>query len=268
MLLRRSQKKQRKLDEAQASLALAGQHAEAGRMAQASMPPPAWAPPQAWSQPGPPPGFVAPNYAPPPPPPAPLPPIVAPPLSEIAVPPESVIPATPEVAATPAPSAASLGEVPEQLLHVLEVVTNMCDHVIEYIEADRVERRLMVEALTKLAKAMGEALPPPSPPIANTERLIGGSMDPGPEPVLDIRAEPRDLETAVQVKCRFGDKWVDGFEIFEVMRDEDDAVVYRLRRRLDGVVLPEPFIAADIRHIETLDDLAENPQQQKYWSPL
>src|SRR4051794_35158452 len=121
MLLRRSHRKQRKQDEAQASLALAGQHAEAGRRAQATMPPPAWAPPQAWSQPPPAPNyatpnFAAPNYATTPPPPPPPPP------------------------AAPAVEAAPVGEVPAQLLRVLEVVTTMCDHVIEYIEADRAER--------------------------------------------------------------------------------------------------------------------------------
>jgi len=209
-------------------------------MAQASMPPPAWAPPQVWSHPAvQSPNFAPPNYSAPPPPPPP----------------------PPEPAA--APAAAPVGEVPAQLLRVLETVTTMCDHVIEYIEADRTERRLMIEALTTLARAMSEALPPPSTPIANTERLIGGSMEAGPAPVLDIR-EP---ETAVEVKCRFGDKWVDGFEIFEVTRVEED-VRYRLRRRIDGVVLPESFDAADIRHTETFEELTQTPQQQKYWSPL
>ena len=44
---------------------------------------------------------------------------------------------------------------------MLDVVTTMCDHVIEYIEADRAERRLMIEALTTLAKSLDRPNPAP-----------------------------------------------------------------------------------------------------------
>ena len=59
-------------------------------------------------------------------------------------------------------------EMPSEFLRLLEVVTSMCDHVIEYIEADRVERRLMVETLTQLGHVITEGAPQPrlvrSPP--------------------------------------------------------------------------------------------------------
>jgi hypothetical protein len=169
---------------------------------------------------------------------------------------------------------------------VLDVVTTMCDHVIEYIEADRAERRLMIEALTRLARSLGEAVVAPS--AANGERVIGGSMPAGPG-VLDIREpdergldergldehplderilDEQDLgDHAVEVRCRFGDRWVDGFEICDVVNDSV-GVHYRLRRRIDGVVLPELFDAADIRHVETLQELTSTPEQQRSWSPL
>ena len=62
-------------------------------------------------------------------------------------------------------------------------------------------------------------------------------------------------EIAVEVRGRFGDRWVDGFEICEVM-ETPEGHRYRLRRHRDGVVLPELFDATSIRHVETFDQLA------------
>jgi hypothetical protein len=227
--------------EAQAALAVVRKHAEAGKKAQQETIPSVWAPPQMWSNPA--------AAAGPPPPPPPAPPLPAP-------------------AAEP---------VPAELVHVLEVVTTMCDHVVEYIEADRVERRMMIDALTHLVRALGQAIPAPTTPAANGERLIGGSFTAGPDPSaqpdIDIDLtqalgpEVTEPETAVEVKCRFGDRWVDGFEICEALFEGDD-LRYRLRRRIDGVVLPELFDAADIRHVETFEELTSTPQHQKYWSAL
>jgi hypothetical protein len=178
-----------------------------------------------------------------------------------------------------------------EFLRLFEVVTRMCDHVIDYIEADRAERRLMIETLSQLARvitdgaaatvaanASGPALlapPAATPPAESRERLIGGSMPAGPDPVIDLRqTEPRpaarprvqtDTETvlsdtasteiAVEVRGRFGDRWVDGFEICEVTTTPDGPR-YRLRRQRDGVVLPELFDATSIRHIETFEQLS------------
>jgi hypothetical protein len=172
-------------------------------------------------------------------------------------------------------------EMPSEFLRLLEVVTSMCDHVIEYMEADRVERRLMVETLTQLGHVITEgaaaataaaavapraAVAPLDAPTAESfearERVIGGSMPAGPERVLDLREAEREpwnpgasaMEIAVEVRGRFGDRWVDGFEICEVMTTPDGPR-YRLRRNRDGVVLPELFDAASIRHVETFDQL-------------
>jgi hypothetical protein len=81
--------------------------------------------------------------------------------------------------------------------------------------------------------------------------------------VIDLR----ERDTAVEVRCRFGERWVDGFEIFEVLHKET-GIRYRLRRRIDGVVLPELFGAGDIRHVETFEELASTPDYQRHWSPL
>jgi hypothetical protein len=262
--------------EAQAALAVVAQHAEAGWHAQTDVPNPSWAAPQMWSQAWPPttvmeatpgtetpptpsaqPAQPAPSAAPSAPP-APVPPTAASPQEAI----DAIV-----------VGGASSFDIPTELVRVLEVVTTMCDHVIEYIEADRAERRMMIEALTRLTRTISDQVVLPAAPNGNghyveelepsPERLIGGSMPSGPERIVDVR-EP---DQAVEVRCRFGDRWVDGFEICEVLKEER-GVRYRLRRRIDGFVLPELFDAVDIRHVETFEELTSTPNQQKYWSPL
>lgn len=207
-----------------------------------------------------------------------------------------------------------------ELLRLFEVVTNMCDHVIEYIETDRAERRVMLDTMAALGRTLSESAAALAPRLAGAadtvdarvieppeprERVIGGSMPAGPEPFIDLRSapaapapEPADAapggyihtpapavpttmetvqnsstpastatatpvaattimatEIAVEVRGRFGDRWVDGFEICEVL-ETAEGHRYRLRRHRDGVVLPELFDATSIRHVETFDQLA------------
>src|SRR5437764_4050306 len=97
-----------------------------------------------------------------------------------------------------------------EFLRLFEVVTNMCDHVIEYIESDRAERRVMLQTLEQLGRvisegaaavvaanaarpldppagaSIGEPIEVPSPTPEIRERVIGGSMDAYPEPVIDL----------------------------------------------------------------------------------
>jgi len=214
-------------------------------------------------------------------------PAAATPEVTAAWPPAEAAVTEPEPAPAPpdrAPAAAPQLDPQVEFLRLLEVVTSMCDHVIEYVEADRAERRSMVETLDRLGRVITDGAaavaaasaaartgaPPVEPPAAH-ERVIGGSMDAGPEPVIDLRepapelrpesatrttlADATSTEIAVEVRGRFGDRWVDGFEICEVMTTPDGPR-YRLRRHRDGVVLPELFDAASIRHIETFDQLA------------
>ena len=232
--------------------------------------------------------------------------------------PLAVQPAAPTapVAETPVEAVAPAVETPvvsqldiqPEVLRLLEVVTGMCDHVIEYIEADRAERRLMIETLAQLGRvitdgaAVAVAAHASAPPFEREleapfereleapgeslpeqldvrERVIGGSMPAGPDPVIDLRdpeadARPQhaDLiatttEIAVEVRGRFGDRWVGGFEICEVMTTPDGPR-YRLRRHRDGVVLPELFDATSIRHIETFEQLNGDQLNDStgYWS--
>lgn len=156
-------------------------------------------------------------------------------------------------------------EMQTEFLRVLEVVTRMCDHVIEYIEADRQERKIMVETLGQLARviatnvdAVESAATHHVPiPTVGGEQIIGGSMERGPDPVVDLRQPEPMPDTRVEVRCSFGEgeRWVDGFEIIDVT-DGDDGPMYRLRRQRDGAILPQLFEAASIRHVETFQELS------------
>jgi hypothetical protein len=226
-------------------------------------------------------------------------------------------PAVPEAVETPleTPVAVAQLEMQSEFLRLLGVVTSMCDHVIEYIEADRAERRLMIETLSQLSRVITERtaeIDLTAEPFLARERVIGGSMAAGPEPIIDlcghepalerdistpgmtqpaatqpgaepdiqlgIEPEPRtgderevppatSIEIAVEVRGRFGDRWVDGFEICEVMTTPAGPR-YRLRRHRDGVVLPELFDATSIRHVETFEQLNGDQLNgaKGYWS--
>jgi hypothetical protein len=231
-----------------AALDVVAQHAEAGRRAQEEAGPTEWAPPQLWSQPAP---GTSPMDA----------------------------DAEPAPVVSIAPSAPATIDIPTELLRVLDAVTSMCDHVIEYIEQDRSERPLMIEALTRLNRSLGDREASiDAHPSSDRERVIGGTVDAGPDPlaagllagtpaedetVIDLRQE----DTPVEVRCRFGDRWVEGFEICEVLHD-GSGIRYRLRRRVDSVVLPDLFAAADIRHMETFEELTSERAHPRHWSPL
>jgi len=113
-------------------------------------------------------------------------------------------PGAPQAPSTPvaATAATETPAVQTEFLRVLEVVTRMCDHVIEYIEADRAERQLLVESLASMVQTLAEIsaantvtiptptpvptpvpTPIPAPPAPPRERVLGGSMPAGPEPI-------------------------------------------------------------------------------------
>jgi hypothetical protein len=189
----------------------------------------------------------------------------------------AVAPPAAAIAPVPAPAPAPPGggiEMQTEFLRVLEVVTRMCDHVIEYIEADRAERKIMVETLGQLARVIATntnavesaAMRHVPVPTVGVEHVIGGSMERGPDPVVDLREPEATADIRVEVRCSFGEgeRWVDGFEIIDVT-DSDDGPMYRLRRQRDGAILPQLFEAASIRHVETFQELST---ERTTWTKL
>jgi hypothetical protein len=174
-----------------------------------------------------------------------------------------------------------------ELTNVLRHVAQTCEVLAERVQLDRVERAALVDAVSRLTMTL--AVAGTLPASAGRSTVIGGTVDPEhttpapatptPEPSLpivrkeiDLDAEERlvdagvietsaplapgtairdvPLRDGVEVRCRFGDRWVTGFEVCEVIRF-DDEIRYRLRRRSDGSVLPTLFDENDLRFFTT-----------------
>jgi hypothetical protein len=154
-------------------------------------------------------------------------------------------------------------------LHLaLDRVATACDRLGEHVHADRAEHTALADAISQLTAQL--AAPGARSIGARTSTVIGGSVSPAerdstPELppaqmlvpqgtddtvpiIIDIRDHVLDGNGtgAVQVHCRFGDRWVEGFEIHEII-ESATALRYRLRRSSDGYVLPTLFTDDDVR---------------------
>ena len=122
-----------------------------------------------------------------------------------------------------------------------------------------------------LAAPIAERKPEPADQGAGT--IIGGSVDPSRAPrVIEAAAEVRtdlpdttidlteemiaelpvapatrqERPLACEVHLQFGDRWINGFQIEETIRS-GDITRFRLRRQVDGWVLPELFDESEVR---------------------
>jgi hypothetical protein len=111
------------------------------------------------------------------------------------------------------------------------------------------ERAEHLDAIEFLLREMvvGTVAPSAAPPIA-----LGGVINPaaidraGPEITIIADAYPLEVDTAVEVRSRFQDRWISGFAIAEAV-EAPDQCRYRLSRRSDGIPLPILFDACDVR---------------------
>jgi hypothetical protein len=173
-----------------------------------------------------------------------------------------------------------LGARVAQFERALERVAETCDLAVQTVQTNRVERIALLQAIEGLAARLPDAVEPPPAGTGGGGglKVVGGTVGPkridGPdgtdEPAradetsrgdMDARAEVVAAHPAgasrqvirldgVEVRCRFdGDHWVSGFEVSEVIR-EDDGIQYRLRRRADGYELPRLFAAIDVRDVD------------------
>jgi hypothetical protein len=166
------------------------------------------------------------------------------------------------------------------LVQVLKRVVEVCESLAERVQIDRAERTALVDAVSRLSTVLTVAgsFSFTSAPTPGHHTVIGGTVDPQSPPVIDAEADDEiDLEAVarepelparrverpapppvgrpvrpdgVEVRCRFGDRWVSGFEVCEVIR-LDDVTRYRLRRRSDGSVIPTLFDEKNLRFFST-----------------
>ena len=143
-------------------------------------------------------------------------------------------------------------------------VANLCATIAEQMEAERLERRAITEAIAYLARPYALALEEPS-------RVIGGTVFASPELTDDreisiieddddvedhehdeVGEDPGgpelELEPAADMWCRHDDGWVGGVEIADV-RSDNDTTQYWLRRRSDGYIFPRAFDEHEVRFV-------------------
>ena len=68
---------------------------------------------------------------------------------------------------------------------------------------------------------------------------------------------PLEVDTAVEVRSRFHDRWISGFSIAEAV-DSPGRCRYRLTRRSDGIPLPILFEACDVRALSSTSHAAQS----------
>jgi hypothetical protein len=143
----------------------------------------------------------------------------------------------------------------EHLSATLAQLGSVCVTLTERIESDREERRELVQTITALASALAEHVQAPA------AQLIGGTVYGTPHDdelvddvsptTIDLVALDGDVVLASPspgdvVRCRFGDRWVDGFEILEV-HSRGGRARCRVRRRSDGSIVRKLFEATDLQ---------------------
>ena len=151
---------------------------------------------------------------------------------------------------------------------------------LEHEQSNRAGLARAIDLLTMFisAPAIGApivvSLPAIAPAIPPADHgagtIIGGSVDPAREPTVVAEVPPDPVDTTIdltaefmaelpvapatraerplacEVHLQFGDRWITGFQIEETIRD-GDITQFRLRRQVDGWVLPELFDESEVR---------------------
>ena len=193
-----------------------------------------------------------------------------------------------------------------EMLRTLGQISDVCGAMEQRMELERAERRELVNVLSNVARAVARQHSGPQIAESKTH-VIGGTIygdaelvteieddievdeiddldgiDPGPgthevdlsdvdeldvTTVLAARHASGSLSAVVEVRCRFGDRWVDGFEVCDVVAHGGD-LRYRLRRRSDGSVLPRLFSAEELRAVSPVPDATVPRDRRGGWSEL
>ena len=107
----------------------------------------------------------------------------------------------------------------------------------------------------------------PQPTSHEPSTLLGGTIEQGshqhfrdsdvvpisPSGEIDLREAERTVGMLVEVRSRFHDRWIRGFEIREII-DVGDIRRFRLTRISDHMALPVLFDSIDIRPLPVQPD--------------
>ncbi len=155
-----------------------------------------------------------------------------------------------------------------ELLRALFEIAAVNTELRKQLEIEQTHRSDLTRAIDRLAMFVAAPALTPTidigPRVAAADQgagsIIGGTIDPGTidtsltdAGTIDLTADlpiapstraERPLEC--EVHLQFGDRWINGFQIEETIRD-GDVTQFRLRRQVDGWVLPELFDETEVR---------------------
>jgi hypothetical protein len=146
--------------------------------------------------------------------------------------------------ATAAPRVGDDTEVAKSLERVAETI----DRLAAQLDAHHTERAEHLDAIEFFLREMLLGNTANARPV-----VLGGIVDPieslTPEITLVAEGFPLDVDTPVEVRSRFHDRWICGFAVAEAIDGGPGPCRYRLTRRSDGIPLPILFDARDVRAV-------------------
>jgi hypothetical protein len=145
-----------------------------------------------------------------------------------------------------------------ELANALHHVADALESIAATFDVERRDRRQQLDAVEFLLREMviGFAQPTAVSPI-----VVGGSIDPAALPAsplgavdIDLSDSPIPVDTPVEVRSRFHDRWVHGFAVAEYVVGAERSG-YRLRRLSEADQLPLLFEQDDVRRATLACDL-------------
>jgi hypothetical protein len=142
-----------------------------------------------------------------------------------------------------------------ELTKSLARIADSIERVSAQLDSYHLERAEHLDAIEFLLREMVIG----SVPVTGSRSIVfGGVVEPGGrEHDDDITILPEGyplvVDTAVEVRSRFHDRWIAGFNIAEAV-DTPGRCRYRLTRRSDGIPLPILFDACDVRAASSTND--------------
>jgi hypothetical protein len=147
------------------------------------------------------------------------------------------------------PIVAENSDAPDEATKALNRIADTIERVSVQLDAHQQERAEHFDAIEFLLRevVIGTALPSMSRPSVNAGVVDADAIEHIRADIdLSGRSYALEVETSVEVRSRFHDRWICGFTISEVVGGPE-RFRYRLTRRSDGIPLPILFDECDVR---------------------
>jgi hypothetical protein len=142
-----------------------------------------------------------------------------------------------------------------ELRRSLDRIADSIERVSAQLDSYHLERAEHLDAIEFLLREMVIS----TVPVSGSRSIVLGGVVEGGDPDRDDDditvlpdGYPLVVDAAVEVRSRFHDRWIAGFNIAEAV-ETPGRCRYRLTRRSDGIPLPILFDACDVRAASSYD---------------